>query len=99
MKQPNRKKFASTLVFGLAVLLSSQVNAQQPTIQSAVKALVASQGKAVMNELTNQLSQSIENKVNQFSIEQPAAWFTEVKQKSTPTAHVSNHKQITSADE
>lgn len=87
----NHKNISVALLLTLSTLFSFNTHAvETPSIESSITELVVAQGQQMMNELSEQLQQSISAEISSFTIDFPfnksitdsLAWVSEEQQPS-----------------
>ncbi|NMP30371.1 hypothetical protein HII17_02250 [Thalassotalea sp. M1531] len=97
MNTLQHKVIGTAISLSLMVMATGSVKAAEVSTEQAISQFVLVQGKQVMTKLSDQLQQSINSSIEQFSIDQLMSWEDEKVQLTNNTE--SNKETVKSEEE
>lgn len=77
MNKFQKKAAVAVMMIASMAAFSTSAHAQEASVDKVLAQVVFNQGTRVMNDISEQLKQSIQQKLNQFSIDHAVTWLSE----------------------
>jgi len=77
MNKFQKKAAVAVMMIASMATFSTSAYAQEASVDKVLAQVVFNQGTRVMNDISEQLKQSIQQKLNQFSIDHAVTWLSE----------------------
>jgi len=94
MNKFQKKAAVAVMMVASTAVFSTSAQAQEASVDKVFAQVVFNQGTRVMNEMSEQLKQNIQQKLNEFSIDHAVSWLSEEDSALTHT----QTKQVTTTE-